>query len=77
MSIVASNCFRILKHGKFCGILIGGTRKHSHYIPIHIGILNKFLDVGFILNEEIIKLQHQTKTASCGGLKTGRQILGL
>lgn len=59
---VASECFRILKSGKFCAILIGDTRRHSHYVPIHIGVLNKFLDAGFVLCEEIIKLQHMTKS---------------
>lgn len=58
---VASECFRILKSQKYCSILIGDTRKHRHYIPIHIGVLNKFLDAGFILKEDVIKLQHKTK----------------
>ncbi len=57
---VASECFRALKPNKHCGILIGDTRKHRHYIPIHIGVLNKFLDSGFVLKEDIIKLQHNT-----------------
>ncbi|MBS7623069.1 DNA methylase [Candidatus Bathyarchaeota archaeon] len=59
---VAKECFRILKPGKYCGILIGDTRKHRHYVPIHIGVLNKFLEAGFLLKEDIIKLQHKTKT---------------
>jgi DNA modification methylase len=57
---VANECFRILKPDKYCGILIGDTRKHRHYVPIHIGVLGKFLDAGFILKEDIIKLQHKT-----------------
>ncbi|MEM2982945.1 MAG: DNA methyltransferase [Candidatus Bathyarchaeia archaeon] len=59
---VARECFRILKPDKYCGILIGDTRKHRHYVPIHIGALNKFLEAGFVLKEDIIKLQHKTKT---------------
>jgi hypothetical protein len=51
---------------KFCAILVGGTRKHGHYVPIHIGVLAKFLDASFILNEEIIKLQHNTKSMTNG-----------
>jgi DNA modification methylase len=66
---VASECFRILKPGRYCAILIGDTRKHRHYIPIHIGVLAKFLDAGFILKEDIIKLQH--KTASSRGGRWG------
>ncbi|MGA2199702.1 MAG: DNA methyltransferase [Nitrososphaerales archaeon] len=69
ISKVASECFRILKPGKYCAILIGDTRKHRHYIPIHVGVLGRFLDAGFILKEDIIKLQH--KTASSRGGRWG------
>jgi DNA modification methylase len=61
IGLVASECFRILKPQKYCAILIGDTRKHRHYIPISVGVLGKFLDAGFILKEDIIKLQHKTK----------------
>ena len=61
IGLVASECFRILKPQKYCAILIGDTRKHRHYIPISIGVLGKFLDAGFILKEDVIKLQHKTK----------------
>ena len=57
---VAGECFRVLKPGKHCAILIGDTRKHRHYVPIHIGVLSRFLDAGFVLKEDIIKLQHNT-----------------
>ncbi|MDG6999964.1 MAG: DNA methylase, partial [Nitrososphaerota archaeon] len=60
ISRVASECFRVLKPNKHCGILIGDTRKHSHYVPIHIGVLGKFLDAGFVMKEDVIKLQHNT-----------------
>ncbi len=63
MGKVAGECFRILKPNKFCAILIGDTRKHLHFIPIHIGVLNKFLESGFILKEDIVKLQHKTKSS--------------
>jgi DNA modification methylase len=62
MGKVASECFRILKPGHYCGILIGDTRKHLHYIPISIGVMSRFLEAGFILKEDIIKLQHKTKS---------------
>lgn len=58
----ATECYRILKPNKHCAILIGDTRKHRHYIPIHLGVLNKFLEAGFVLKEDIIKLQHNTKS---------------
>lgn len=59
---VATELFRVLKPGGHCAILIGDTRKHRHYIPISIGVLGKFLDAGFVLREDIIKIQHNTKT---------------
>ena len=60
MGKVAIECFRVLRPDKHCAILIGDTRKHRHYVPIHIGVLSRFLDAGFVLKEDIIKLQHNT-----------------
>jgi DNA modification methylase len=62
MREVADESFRILKDGKHCAILIGDTRKHKHYVPISIRVLQQFLDAGFVLREDIIKLQWKTKT---------------
>ena len=59
---VAEECFRILKPGGHCGILIGDTRRHRHYVPINVGVLGRFLGAGFVLQEDIIKVQHKTKT---------------
>ncbi|MEM3637973.1 MAG: DNA methyltransferase [Conexivisphaerales archaeon] len=61
MSEIAKEFYRILKDGGHCAILIGDTRKHKHYVPIHVGVLEKFLNAGFVLREDIIKLQHKTK----------------
>ncbi len=62
MEIVAAESFRVLKPRSACAILIGDTRKHLHYIPISARLLEVFLNVGFILREDIIKLQWKTKT---------------
>jgi DNA modification methylase len=59
---VASECFRVLKKGKHCAILIGDTRKHKHYVPISFRLLQEFLNAGFVLREDIVKLQWKTKT---------------
>lgn len=61
MRHVAEECFRVVKPGKHCAILIGDTRKHRHYVPISHNVLHIFLDAGFILKEDIIKVQHKTK----------------
>jgi DNA modification methylase len=61
MKQVASESLRVLKPGRHCAILIGDTRQHKHYVPISARVLQQFLDVGFILREDIIKLQHKMK----------------
>lgn len=61
MGKVAKECYRILRPDGHGAILIGDTRRHRHYVPISVGVLGGFLDAGFILREDIIKLQHKTK----------------
>jgi DNA modification methylase len=62
MRDVAKECFRALKPGKHCAILIGDTHKHKHYVPIAFRVLEVFLNTGFILREDVIKEQWHTKT---------------
>lgn len=62
MGKVAKESFRVLKPGKICAILIGDTRKHKNYVPISFRVMQAFLNAGFILKEDIIKLQWNMKT---------------
>jgi DNA modification methylase len=62
MGAVAKEAYRVLKPGKHCAILIGDTRKHKHYVPISFRVMQKFLEAGFVLKEDIIKQQWNTKT---------------
>lgn len=62
LSQIAKESFRVLKPGRYCGILVGDTRVHKHYVPITHHALDVFLKAGFILKEEIIKIQHKMKT---------------
>ncbi len=62
MRKVAAEAYRVTKPGRHCAILIGDTRQHKHYVPISARVLQQFLDVGFILREDIIKLQHKMKS---------------
>jgi DNA modification methylase len=62
MKDVARECFRVLKPNHFCAILIGDTRRNLHYVPVAYRTLNSFLEVGFILREDIIKHQWQCKS---------------
>ena len=61
MKYVAKECFRTLKHGKFCAILMGDTRQKGHMIPMSFYVMKIFEDSGFILKELIIKEQHNCK----------------
>lgn len=62
MHQVALECYRVLKPGKRCAILVGDTHKHKHYVPIAFRVMGVFLDVGFILQEDVIKLQWNVQT---------------
>jgi len=62
MRKVAEESFRVLKPGKHCAILIGDVRRHKHFVLITPRVLQVFLDVGFILREDIIKLQWNMKS---------------
>lgn len=62
MRQVGQECYRVLKPNKHCAILIGDTRKHKHYIPIAYRVMEQFLGVGFILREDIVKVQWNMKS---------------
>ena len=55
--------FRVLKPNRYCAILIGDTRKAQHYVPLSHFLLQRCLTCGFVLKEQIIKTQHNTKYA--------------
>ncbi len=59
---VAREAYRVLKPGKYMGILVGDTRIHKHYVPITHYVLQVLLKAGFILREEVVKVQHKMKT---------------
>ncbi len=61
MEKVAKEMYRVLKPGKFCAILIGDTRRKKLYQPLAYKVMQKFLDAGFLLKEDIIKKQYNCK----------------
>ncbi|MET1160022.1 MAG: DNA methyltransferase [Thermoprotei archaeon] len=61
-SQVSREMYRVLKPGRYLGILVGDTRIHKHYVPITHYVLQVLLHTGFILKEEVIKIQHKMKT---------------
>jgi len=62
MEKVARECYRVLKPGKYCAILMGDTRKKRHFIPITARVMETFLKIGFIIKEDVIKLQWKMKS---------------
>jgi DNA modification methylase len=61
MESVAAECYRVLRSGKFCAILMGDTRKNGHVVPMSFDVMKNFEGVGFKLKEIIIKEQHNCK----------------
>lgn len=61
MEKVAKELYRVLKKGQYCAILIGDTRRNKMYQPLAYKVMQKFLDSGFLLKEDIIKRQFNCK----------------
>lgn len=61
MSKVADECFRVLKKGKFCAILMGDTRCKGMVQPLAFETMRIFELSGFKTKEIIIKEQHNCK----------------
>jgi DNA modification methylase len=58
---VAKELYRTLKPGGFCAILMGDTRRNKMYQPLAYKVMERFLKVGFLLKEDIIKRQFNCK----------------
>ena len=61
METIAAELLRVLKPDRYCAILIGDTRKARHFVPLAYHVMRRFLQVGFVLKEDIIKVQHHCK----------------
>ncbi|MDU6985300.1 MAG: DNA methyltransferase [Terrisporobacter othiniensis] len=61
MELVAKSSYRVLKHRKYCAILMGDKRKKGLIEPIGFNTMNIFLNVGFKLKEIVIKEQHNCR----------------
>src|SRR4030042_2475462 len=59
---IAKELFRVLKPERYCAILIGDTRKSRHFVPLAYNVMQRFLKVGFVLKEDIVKVQHNCTT---------------
>ncbi|MEW5884493.1 MAG: DNA methyltransferase [Armatimonadota bacterium] len=61
MAQVAHSAYRVLRPGKYCGVLIGDTRRKGMYVSISSEVLKRFQDAGFVLKEDVIKVQHNCR----------------
>ena len=61
MKPVAAECFRVLKKGRFCAVLMGDTRQKGCMVPMSFEVMRIFQDAGFTLKELIFKEQHNCK----------------
>jgi len=55
---IAAELFRVLKPDRYCAILMGDTRRGKHFVPLAFNVMQRFLKVGFVLKEDIVKVQH-------------------
>lgn len=69
MITVSNECFRVLKKGKYCSVMMGDIRRNGCVIPLGFNTMNIFLNQGFKLKEIIIKEQH-----NCSSTKYWEQI---
>lgn len=63
MRKVAQESYRVLKPGRYCAILIGDTRRRKHYVPLSVRVMEEFLEAGFVLKEDIIKIQWKVESS--------------
>jgi len=54
---VAGEIYRILKPGEVLGIPFGDTRTRKHFVPLTHYVLLVFPGAGFVLKEEVVKIQ--------------------
>lgn len=54
---IAREAYRVLRSNGHCAVLMGDTRRHSHFVPLSWATLQCFMEAGFVLRENIIKAQ--------------------
>lgn len=55
---IIKELYRVLKPSGHCAVLMGDTHKLGHYVPLSTKLLLDFLQEGFILKEDVIKIQN-------------------
>ena len=63
LEIAAKECFRVLKRGKRCAVMMGDVRKRNRYTSLGFLVMSIFMNAGFILEDIIIKKQHSDRSS--------------
>ncbi|MDR1093239.1 MAG: methyltransferase domain-containing protein [Clostridiales bacterium] len=58
---VAAECFRVLRPGKFCAVLMGDIREKGRVVPMGFKVMKVFEENGFHVKEIIVKEQHNCR----------------
>ena len=61
MEKVAGECYRVLKKGKLCAVLMGDTRRKGMVQSLGFETMRVFERAGFMAKEIVIKKQHNCK----------------
>lgn len=66
MYAVARECYRVLKKGRICAVLIGDIRRRQtgEFVPLESLVCARFLDAGFVIRDRIVKLQYKDKSTA-------------
>lgn len=67
---VARECQRVLKPRGICAVQMGDARVGGVYVPLSHETLAVFLGSGFVLLEDVIKVQHNTRSERTGSADT-------
>lgn len=62
MKLVAQECYRVLKKGKMCAVMLGDVRRYGKVVPLGFRVMECFLQSGFSTKEIIIKEQHNCRS---------------
>jgi DNA modification methylase len=63
LEAAAEECYRVLRRGRRCALLMGDVRKDHIFTPLGFLAMNTFMKVGFLLEDVIIKKQQADRSS--------------
>lgn len=61
LEIIFSECYRVLKKGKYMCVIVSDFRREKKFIMYHSDLVNKICEIGFILKSVNILIQDNKK----------------